>query len=106
MSTNAGDVTPEQRLVELGLELPPVPQPVANYVGAVRAGNLLFVSGHGPLRDGRAVFTGKLGAGVDLEEGRRAAQLVALNMLATIRAELGELSRVRRVVKLLCMVNS
>ena len=103
---SADDMTPEQKLAELGLELPPVPQPVANYVGAVRVGNLLFVSGHGPLRDGRAVFTGKLGAGVELEQGREAAQLVALNMLATIRAELGELSRVRRVVKLLCMVNS
>src|SRR5687767_804268 len=98
--------TPEERLAQLGLELPAPPGPVANYVGAVQTGNLLFVSGHGPVRDGEHVFIGKLGRDMEIAEGQKAAQLVALNMLATMKAHLGELSRVKRVVKLLCMVNS
>jgi len=98
--------TPEERLAELGLELPEPPRPVANYVGAVAVGNVLFVSGHGPVKDGEHLFIGKLGRDMDIEEGKQAAQLVILNLLATIKAHLGELDRVRRVVKLLCMVNS
>ena len=98
--------TPEERLEELGLQLPQPPTAVANYVGAVRVGELLFVSGHGPVKDGEHLFIGKLGRDMDVEEGAAAAQLVMLNMLATIKAQLGELERVRRVVKLLCFVNS
>ena len=99
-------MTPEERLRELGLELPPPAVPVANYIGCVAVGKTLFVAGHGPLRDGKAVYTGKLGRDVDVAQGQEAARLVALNMLATIKAEIGELSRVKRVVKLLVMVNS
>jgi enamine deaminase RidA (YjgF/YER057c/UK114 family) len=99
-------VHPEERLRELGLEIPEVPPAVANYVGAVRVDDLLFVSGHGPFKDGKATFIGKLGRDLDVEEGRRSAELVALNMLATIKDEIGDLDRVERVVKLLVLVNS
>jgi enamine deaminase RidA (YjgF/YER057c/UK114 family) len=97
---------PEHRLRELGLRVPEPPPAVANYVGAVRSGNLLFVAGHGPFEEGKPTFVGKLGRELDVAEGRRSAQLVALNMLATIKAELGDLDRVTRVVKLLVLVNS
>jgi enamine deaminase RidA (YjgF/YER057c/UK114 family) len=95
----------EERLAEQGLRLPEPPTAVANYVGAVRTGNLVFVSGHGPVRDGRFVYTGKVGQDLDVEAGYQAAQLVCLNMLASLKAEIGDLDRVRRIVKLLGMVN-
>ena len=97
---------PEERLHALGLEIPEVPPAVANYVGAVRAGNLLFVAGHGPFKDGKPTFIGKLGRDLDVEEGKQSAQLVALNMLATIKDEIGDLDRIKKVVKLLVLVNS
>jgi enamine deaminase RidA (YjgF/YER057c/UK114 family) len=99
-------VTPEDRLAELGLSLPAPPTPVAQYVGAVRVGNLLFASGHGPVQNGEYVFIGQLGGDMDVATGNRAAQLVILNLLATVKAHLGDLDRVRRVIKLLCFVNS
>lgn len=99
-------MTPEEKLSELGLALPEPPKPVATYVGAVPVGNILFVSGHGPVRDGQHLFIGKLGRDMEVEEGKRAAELVALNMLATIKSHLDSLDRVKRVVKLLCLVNS
>ncbi len=96
----------EERLRKLGLELPPPPAPVANYVGAVRTGNLVFVSGHGPSRDGEFIYRGKLGRDVDTQTGYEAAQLVMLNCLASLKAEIGDLDRVTRIVKVLGMVNS
>ena len=99
-------MTPEERLHELGLEIPEVPPAVANYVGAVQAGSLLFVAGHGPFKDGKPTFIGKLGRDLNVEEGKQSAQLVALNMLATIKDEIGDLDRIKRVVKLLVLVNS
>lgn len=96
----------EVRLRELGLELPAPPPPVANYVGAVRTGNLVFVSGHGPYRDGEFVYLGKLGRELDKETGYQAARLVMLNSLASLKAVIGDLDKVTRVVKLLGMVNS
>jgi enamine deaminase RidA (YjgF/YER057c/UK114 family) len=99
-------VSAEARLQELGIELPPVPPTVGNYVGAVAVGDILFVAGHGPFQDGRPQFIGKLGREFGVEEGQQAARLVALNMLATIRETVGSLDRVKRVVKLLCLVNS
>jgi enamine deaminase RidA (YjgF/YER057c/UK114 family) len=98
--------TPEQRLEELGFQLPPLADAVGTYVGAVRVDNLLFVSGHGPVENGEYIFKGKLGRDMEIEEAQAAARLVALNMLATIKAQLGDLGRVRRIVKLLCFVNS
>lgn len=100
------DVSPEARLRELGIEIPEPAPPVANYVGAVRVGELLFVSGHGPYENGEYVYLGKLGRDLDVEAGQRAARITMINLLASVRAELGSLDRVERVVKLLCMVNS
>jgi enamine deaminase RidA (YjgF/YER057c/UK114 family) len=97
---------PERRLVELGIELPPAPKPMGTYVPGVRVGNLLFMSGLGPRRADGTMIQGKLGAGLTIEQGREAARLVAINMLANIRATLGSLDRVERVVKTLGMVNS
>lgn len=99
-------MTPEERLRELGFEIPEPPPPVANFVGLVTVGDLAFVSGHGPYENGEYVFRGKLGRDLDVETGQRSARLVALNMLGTLKAELGELDRIARVVKLLVMVNS
>ncbi len=99
-------MTPEERLKERGLELPPPRTPIANYVGAVRTGNLVFVAGHGPDAPGQKRWTGKLGRDLTVEDGYAAAQQVCLNLLATLKAEIGELSRVTRIVKLLGMVNS
>jgi enamine deaminase RidA (YjgF/YER057c/UK114 family) len=95
----------EAKLAEMGLELPSAPKPVANYVRIVRTGNLLFVSGHGPYRDGKLQFLGKVGGDLTVEEGYQAARLVALNCLASVKEALGDLDRVKRVVKLLGMVN-
>lgn len=96
----------ERRLLELGFRLPPAPPSVANYVGAVVVGDLVFVSGHGPSEEGRFVFCGKVGRDIDTETAKRAAELVILNALASLKAEIGDLDRVRRVVKMLGMVNS
>jgi len=96
----------EARLAELGLQLPEPPPPVANYVGAVRTGNLVFVSGHGPHMRGGYRHLGKVDSEVGVSEAREAARLTMLNCLATLRAELGSLDRVTRIVKLLGMVNS
>lgn len=95
----------EERLVELGIELPPSLAPVANYLSAVRSGNLLFLAGHGPVRpDGKRV-SGKVGLDLDLDEARAAARLAGLNLVNTMRRELGSLNHVRKIVKVLGMVN-
>ncbi len=97
----------EARLKERNITLPPPATPVANYVGAVRVGNLLFVSGHGPLRiDGQPAARGKVGRELSVEQGYQVAREVGLSLLATTRAALGSLDRVKRVVKVLGMVNS
>jgi enamine deaminase RidA (YjgF/YER057c/UK114 family) len=96
----------EQRLRDLGLQLPSPPRAVANYVGAVRSGNLVFVSGHGPFRDGQFVYIGKLGRELDTKAGYEAARVVMLNCLASLKSEIGDLDKVTRIVKLLGMVNS
>lgn len=96
---------PEQRLVKLGLELPPTPEPTGSFEGAVPYEGLVFVSGHAAWEDGRFV-TGRLGDDMTLADGQRAAQLAALCCLSTLKAKLGELSRIRRFVKLLGMVRA
>jgi len=97
----------ESRLKEKSITLPTPNTPVANYVGAVRAGNLLFVSGHGPLRtDGKPSVRGKVGRELSIDQGYQVAREVGLNLLATTRASLGSLDKVKRVVKVLGMVNS
>ena len=99
-------MTPEERLQQLGYTLPAAPPPVANYVGAVQSGNLLFLSGKGPDVEGGPRWRGKLGADLTTEQGYEAARGCMLNLLAVLKEEVGELSRVTRVVKLLGMVNS
>lgn len=97
----------EARLKERTITLPPPSTPIANYVGAVRTGNLLFVAGHGPLRgDGRPSARGKVGKDLSTEQAYQVAREVGLNLLATTRAMLGSLDKVKRVVKVLGMVNS
>jgi len=88
----------------MGLTLPLVSKPVANYLGCKRAGDVLYVGGHGPVGTS-GVVRGKVGGSVTLEQGRDAARLTALSMLATVRAELGSLDRVRQVAKVFGMVN-
>ena len=90
----------DEKLVELGITLPPAPKPVATYIPAVRAGDLLFLSGTGPFRDGRIAFAGKLGRDLTVEQGADAARLTLLNALAMVRQELGTLDRVVRIVRL------
>ena len=97
---------PELRLKELGITLPIPPTPVANYVNGVRTGNLIFLAGKGPKRADGSWIIGKVGADVTIEKGYEAAQLTAINQLAVLKAMLGDLNRVTRVVKVLGMVNS
>jgi len=97
-------MTVEDRLKELGLELPPAPAPAAVYVPTVQTGNLVFVSGQGPVRDGRPVYRGRLGGELTLEQGQAAARLAMLNCLAQLKHHLGSLDRVRRIVKVLGFV--
>jgi enamine deaminase RidA (YjgF/YER057c/UK114 family) len=98
--------TPEQRLAALGLELPAPFPPAASYRPVRVHGDIAYVSGHGPMRGGAAVYRGKLGDGVDIETGKLSARLTALNILASVKQELGELSRVSGFLKLLVLVNA
>lgn len=98
--------TPEARLKALGIRLPEVPQPVANYVSAVQTGKLIFLSGTGPRQSDGTYILGKLGDDLTLEQGYAAARQTAINHLAILKATLGDLNRVKRVVKVLGMVNS
>lgn len=99
------DYDPEARLRALNITLPPPPQPVANYVNGVRAGNLIFLAGKGPKRADGTELTGKLGQDVTIEEGYEGARLTAINQLAVLKAMLGDLRKVKRIVKVLGMVN-
>lgn len=96
----------EAKLKELGIELPAAPKPVGTYVGAVQVGNLLFMSGCGPRLPDNSSIIGKVGQDMDVQAAYDAARLVGLNMLANIRANIGSLDKVRRVVKVLGMVNA
>ena len=96
----------EERLAELGFELPEAPKPAAAYVPAVRTGHLVFVSGQGTMANGEWKYQGRVGEKYSLEDGYKAAQLVMLNALAVLKQEIGDLDRVKRVVKLLGWVNS
>ena len=98
--------SPEERLTELGLALPSESAPLAAYVPAVRSGNLVFTSGQLPRLDGELQATGKVGAEVDAEQAKDLAKTCALNALAAVRAEIGDLARVRRVVKVVGFVAS
>ena len=99
-------MTPEQRLAELGLTLPEVVAPLAAYLPTVRTGDLVYTSGQVPMVDGKLPVTGKLGAGIEVEEGKAQARVCALNVLAVLKAELGDLSKVKRIVKVVAFVAS
>src|SRR5437660_4173152 len=90
----------EARLAELKITLPPAPKPVATYVPAVRAGDLLFLSGTGPFKDGKIIYAGKLGKDLTVEQGYEASKLTLLNALAIARQELGSLDQIKRVVRM------
>lgn len=98
--------SPEARLKALGIELPPAPKPIASYVPSVRSGNLVFLAGQGPLAGGKPTVTGKVGADLSEEDGNKAARATILVSLAALRAEIGSLDRVARVVKVVGFVNS
>jgi enamine deaminase RidA (YjgF/YER057c/UK114 family) len=95
-----------QKVEELGLIIPEASAPVANYVNAVRVGNLLFLAGKGPNLPEGGFVTGKLGLDLSVEQGREAARLVGIQQLAVLKAELGDLNKVKRIVKVLGLVNS
>ena len=97
---------PESKLKELQITLPEPPQPVANYVNGVRTGNLIFLAGKGPKRSDGTEMTGKLGVDITIEEGYEGARLTAINQLAVLKEMLGDLKKVKRIVKVLGLVNS
>ncbi|MFW6354889.1 MAG: RidA family protein [Verrucomicrobiota bacterium] len=99
-------MSPEERLSDLGLTLPEVAPAVANYVPVVRTGNLVFLAGHLPRHEDRSVVTGRVGESVNPEEANDAARQTALELLATLRAEVGDLSKVRRIVRVEGYINS
>jgi enamine deaminase RidA (YjgF/YER057c/UK114 family) len=95
----------EKNVSKLGLILPPAPTPVGVYKPCLVTGNYLYVSGHGPLKEDKTLITGRVGADLDIENAKAAARQVGLTILATIKSELGSLDKVKRVVKILGMVN-
>ena len=95
----------DKKLKDLGIELFEPAKPIANYVKAVRTGNLLFIAGHGPTRADGTNITGKVGKDLTTEEGYAAARQTAIAILSTLKAEIGDLNKVKRVVKVLGMVN-
>jgi enamine deaminase RidA (YjgF/YER057c/UK114 family) len=97
---------PEEKLAELGLSVPEVAKPVAVYVPAVRSGNHVFTSGQLPMRSGELITTGKVGGEVTQEEAVECARQCALNAIAAVKAEVGDLALVKRVVKVVCFVAS
>jgi enamine deaminase RidA (YjgF/YER057c/UK114 family) len=102
----AEGTTPEERLASLGLSVPEVAKPVAAYVPAVRTGSYVFTSGQLPMRDGQLITTGKVGGEVTPEEATECARQCALNAIAAVRAEIGDLSQVKRVVRVGAFVAS
>ncbi|MGA8103724.1 MAG: RidA family protein [Candidatus Acidiferrales bacterium] len=100
MVTGSRPASAEQRLKELGIQLPAPPEPFGTYAEAVQTGNLLFLSGMLPTEGRQAKFTGRVGAELDVEAGRKAARLAALNVLSVVRQHLGSLDKVTRIVQL------
>lgn len=100
------DYDPEEKLKELDISLMEASAPVANYVNAVRSGNLIFLSGKGPLQSNGENIEGKVGTDLTIEEGYEAARITGINQLSVLKSELGNLNKVVRVVKVLGMVNA
>lgn len=99
-------INPESRLIELGIDLPPAPKPVGVYKPVLVVDNLLYVSGQGPLKSDGTLIKGRLGDDLGLEEGKLAARQVGLAMLSSIKKHYGDLTGIKRVIKVLGMVNS
>ena len=99
------NTTAEQRFAELGLTLPPAPAPVGVYKPFLIVGNQVFVSGHGPVLDDKSLIKGKIGRDMDQEQGKQAAQQVGLAIVSTLKFNLGNLDKIKRVIKVFGMVN-
>ena len=97
--------SPEENLKDLSINLNEVSQPIASYVNCVRTGNLLFLSGKGPIKEDKTYVTGKVGKDLTIEQGNEAARLVAIDHIAVLKDELGDLNKVKRIVKVFGMVN-
>ena len=107
MRDQLSQTTPEENIARLGIDVSKPAAPVANYVPAVRTGNLVFLSGQGPLRPDGEYYKGKVGdGGVSVDQAYEAARVVGVNLLSALRSEIGDLNKVTRVVKLLGMVNA
>jgi len=104
--TSAQEKNPEKKLQELGITLKKPPTPVANYVPAVQTGKLVFLSGQGPLQDDGKFITGKVGADLSVEDGQKAARLTGIRLLEALKGQIGDLNKVKRIVKVLGMVNA
>lgn len=98
--------SPEAKLKEMGIELPEPSKSIANYVGATRTGNVIFLSGHLPRMSDGSLVTGQLDKGLSVEEGYAAARLCAIALLSTLKAEIGDLSKVKKILKVFGMVNA
>ncbi|MEP7374301.1 MAG: RidA family protein [Chitinophagaceae bacterium] len=99
-------VDPEARIKALGIQLITPTAPIANYVKAVRVGNMVYLSGHGPDKPDGSLVTGKVGGDLTLEQAKDAARLTGISLLSTLKKEIGDLNKVKRIVKLLGMVNA
>lgn len=99
------DYNPEAKLSAMGIQLKSASSPIANYVNAVRSGNLIFLSGKGPLQSNGENITGKVGTDLTIEQGYEAARITGINQLSVLKAELGNLNKVKRIVKVVGMVN-
>lgn len=96
----------EEKINQLGFTLPAAPKPLASYVPAVKVGDLVFTAGQLPIKDGKLIFNGKLGKDLNEEDGKKAAQICALNCLSVVKSEIGNLDNIDRIVKLTVFVNS
>jgi len=99
-------ISPNEKLSQLKLELPPAPAPLGVYKPFLIVDRLVYVSGHGPIKSDGSLLTGRVGKDMDLEEGKKAARQVGLAILSTLKSNLGNLNRIKRVIKVLGMVNS
>ena len=97
--------TPEQNFANLGLNLPPAPAPMGVYKPLLIVGNFVYVSGHGPVLDDKSLIKGRIGLDMDQEKGKLAAQQVGLTILSTLKTNLGSFNKIKRVIKVLGMVN-
>jgi enamine deaminase RidA (YjgF/YER057c/UK114 family) len=98
-------LTPDQRFEQLGLALPPAPTPLGVYKPFLAVGNFVYVSGHGTVKEDKSLIVGRIGKDLTMEEGKLAARQVGLAILATLKANLGSLNKIERVIKVLGMVN-